>query len=132
MDESRIIVLFQNMIAGFYFDPWHGGCMRRIAKTKVKNRYKIYGVYGNDEHIRVPKNVEYNFEASDMTHKYWYATLEVCDERNDFYYLKVFFGGKPGKKRLHYDAIYDKRKRSITWDDTNTWKQMYYHTKQIF
>ena len=47
------------MIEGFYFDPWHGGCLRRIAKVN-ENHYKIYGVYGNDEIIKIPKNVEYH------------------------------------------------------------------------
>ena len=32
------------MVAGIYFDPWHGGCLRRIVKT-AEDTYKIYGVY---------------------------------------------------------------------------------------
>jgi hypothetical protein len=119
------------MIEGFYFDPWHGGCLRRISKTK-KNHYKIHGVYGNDERIRLPKNVEYHTETSDQTNKYWYATLEVYENEANLYYLNVYFGGKPGKKRLHYNAVYDSKKRVIKWDDTNTWKQMYHHKKQLF
>jgi len=119
------------MIEGFYFDPWHGGCLRRIAKVK-ENHYKIYGVYGNDEVIKIPKNVEYHSESSEKTNKYWYATLQICDIEDNFLHLKVCFGGKPGKKRLQYDAVYDKKKRHIIWDDTNTWKQLYYHKKQLF
>ena len=119
------------MIEGFYFDPWHGGCLRRIAKVK-ENHYKIYGVYGNDEIINIPKNVEYHSENSKKTNKYWYATLQECEVDKNFYYLNVYFGGKPGKKRLYYDAVYDEKKRHIKWDDSNTWKQMYYHNKQLF
>ena len=119
------------MIEGFYFDPWHGGCMRRISKIK-DNIYKIYGVYGNDENLQVPKDEEYNKEASNMTHKYWYATLRVTEQKNDKYFLKVYFGGKKGKKRLNYEAVYSEKKRTIKWDDTNVWKQMYYHKKQLF
>ena len=119
------------MVEGFYFDPWHGGCLRRIAKVN-ENKYKIYGVYGNDENTRLPKNVEYHTEGSETTNKYWYATLRVCYVDKNFYHLKVYFGGKKGKKRLHYDAVYDEKKRHIKWDDSNTWKQLYYHKKQLF
>ena len=118
------------MIEGFYFDPWHGGCLRRIKKVK-KDHYKIYGVYGNDDKVRIPKNVEYHSEASNMTNKYWYATLEVYGVDKNLHYLKVYFGGKPGKKRLDYEAVYDGKKRHIKWDDSNVWKQMYYHKKQF-
>ncbi len=116
---------------GFYFDPWHGGCLRRVAKV-TKNKYKIYGVYGNDEIVRIPKNVEYHAESSDMTHKYWYAMLHVCEKNNNLLHLKINFSGKPGKKRINYDAVYDEEKRLIKWDDTNIWKQLYYHPKQLF
>lgn len=119
------------MIEGFYFDPWHGGCLRRIAKTS-ENRFKIYGVYGNDDVVKLPKNVEYHKEGSEMTNKYWYATCHVHESHGSKHHLKVYFGGKRSKKRLHYDAIYDEKKRQINWDDTNVWKQMYYHPKQLF
>jgi hypothetical protein len=119
------------MMEGFYFDPWHGGCMRRIAKAR-ENQFKIYGVYGNDENRRLPKDVEYHPEGSDMTNKYWYATCRVQNNHDNLYHLKVYFGGKRGKKRLHYDAVYDEKKRQIKWDDTNVWKQMYHHPKQLF
>ena len=119
------------MIEGFYFDPWHGGCLRRIVKVK-ENFYKIFGVYGNDDIIKVPKNVEYHPESSEKTNQYWYATVEVCKVDKNLYYLKVNFEGKPGKKRLHYDAVYDVIQRHIKWDDSNTWKKMYYNKKQLF
>tara|TARA_A100001015_G_scaffold317126_1_gene433232 strand:+ start:96 stop:461 length:366 start_codon:yes stop_codon:yes gene_type:complete len=118
------------MIEGFYFDPWHGGCLRRIVKLRDEN-YRIHGVYGNDDPILVPQNVEYHSESSDKTHKYWYATLRVCFVNKHLYYLKVKFDGKPGKKRIDYNAVYDSKKRLIKWDDTNTWKQMYYHKNQL-
>tara|TARA_B100000214_G_C23963918_1_gene626724 strand:- start:758 stop:1120 length:363 start_codon:yes stop_codon:yes gene_type:complete len=118
------------MIEGFYFDPWHGGCLRRISMVK-ENQYKIHGVYGNDEIIKQPKNVEYHPESSEKTNKYWYAIMEICKVEKNLYYLKVYFKGKPGKKRLYYDAVYDEKKRRIKWDDTNIWKQLYYHKKQL-
>lgn len=119
------------MIEGFYFDPWHGGCLRRISKVK-ENNYKIHGVYGNDEKLKIPKNVEYHSEGSETTNKYWYATLKICSVNQNLKTLKVYFGGKLGKKRLEYDAVYDENKRHIKWDDGNVWKQVYYHRRQLF
>ena len=45
--------------------------------------------------------------------------------------IEVEIDGKPGKKRIDYNAVYDSKKRLIKWDDTNTWKQMYYHKNQL-
>ena len=36
------------MIQGWYYDPLHGHCMRRIRRTST-HRYRITGVYGDDE-----------------------------------------------------------------------------------
>ena len=36
------------MIEGFYYDPQHGGCLRKIV-LYAQNKYKIIGAYGNDE-----------------------------------------------------------------------------------
>ena len=119
------------MIEGFYFDPWHGGCLRRISKIG-KNQYKIHGVYGNDDNLSLPRNVEYHPEPSTSTNKYWFATIQVDATVANLQYLNVDFGGKPGKKRMHYRAVYDSKKRVIRWDDSNKWKQMYFHKKQLF
>ena len=104
--------------------------MRRIVKVGDYD-YKIHGVYGNDESVQRPKNVEYHSESSDLTHKYWYATLRVHEKKNHVLHLKVHFGGKPGKPRVEYDATYDPQTREIRWDDTNVWRQMYYHRRQL-
>ena len=118
------------MVAGFYFDPWHGGCLRRIVKVGERD-YKIHGVYGNDDTVRRPRHVEYHSESSKMTHKYWYATLRVHETKNNVLHLKVHFGGKPDKPRVEYDATYDPRLRIIQWDDTNVWQQVYYNPRQL-
>ena len=118
------------MIEGLYFDPWHGGCLRRIEKLK-ENNYKIHGVYGNDEEINIPETLEYDKDLKNMLNKYWHATLEIYERRKHFYYLNVNFEYKKGKKRIHYKAIYNERKRIIKWDDTNKWKQMHYHVNQL-
>jgi hypothetical protein len=120
----------KTMIEGFYFDPWHGGCLRRIVKLR-KDRYLIHGVYGNDDNVRVSKRLEYHREGASTTNKYWHATLEVIARDGHLSHLHVYFGGKPTKKRLHYRAVYDGKKRVIQWDDSNEWKQMYHHHKQI-
>ena len=118
------------MVAGFYFDPWHGGCLRRIVKIG-KDTYKILGVYGNDETTKVAQNLEYDPEPVSATHKYWFATLQVHKKKDNLQYLTIDFTGKQGKKRFQYTAVYDAKKRVIDWDDTNTWKQLYYHNKQL-
>lgn len=118
------------MVAGFYFDPRHGGCLRRIVKVGA-DAYKIYGVYGSDEGVQVARNVEYDPEPSELTHNFWHASLRVQKKTEHLQHLAVDFTGKAGKKRLQYTAIYDAKKRTIDWDDTNTWKQLYYHDKQL-
>ena len=118
------------MIEGFYFDPWHGGCLRRIVKVG-ENSYKVHGVYGNDDVVDIPKNVEYNAESSSKTHMYWHASINVVQKKKNSLHLKVYFGGKLDKARLTYDAVYDMNKRLIKWDDSNEWKKMYYHKKQF-
>lgn len=118
------------MIQGFYFDPWHGGCLRSIVRLENRS-YLIHGVYGNDDNIRVPQHLEYHREASSTTNRYWYATLDVLDRKGHLFPLNVDFGGKPGKTRVHYRAVYNEKKREIKWDDGNVWKQMYYHGKQF-
>ena len=36
------------MLTGYYYDPKHGGCLRKISKID-ENSFKIIGAYGNDE-----------------------------------------------------------------------------------
>ena len=37
------------MIDGLYYDPKHGGCLRKIVLQDTQGTYKITGAYGNDE-----------------------------------------------------------------------------------
>ena len=97
---------------------------RWVQECNEKNKTHSEQIHHN--------HVEYNSEGSEKTNKYWYATFKVCYIDKNFYYLKVYFSGKKDKKRLHYDAVYDEKKRHIKWDDSNIWKQMYYHKKQLF
>lgn len=118
------------MVVGIYFDPWHGGCLRRIVQDDAAN-YRIHGVYGNDDSIEVSKDVEYDRESSRCTGQYWTATCVVQNKKNHLTTLTVDFSEKPNKKRLIYKATYDAEKRVIVWDDGNTWKQLYYHSNQL-
>lgn len=118
------------MLAGFYYDPWHGGCLRRIIKVN-EDTYRILGVYGNDESTKVSKKLEYDPEPSSMTNKFWNATLVVTEKKEDVYKLNVDFSQKKGKQRFTYNAMYVVKERVIKWDDSNTWKQLYYHPKQL-
>ena len=118
------------MLAGFYYDPWHGGCLRRILKVS-ENTYKILGVYGNDDSTRVSKKLEYDPEPASMTNKFWHAKLVIVEKNDNSYQLCVDFSEKEGKKRFRYKAIYIMKERVIKWDDTNVWKQMYHHPKQL-
>jgi hypothetical protein len=118
------------MLAGFYYDPWHGGCLRRILKVN-EDTYRILGVYGNDETTNVSKKLEYDPEPSFMTNKFWHARLVVMEKNEDIYKLSVDFSEKEGKKRFTYKATYVVKERIIRWDDSNVWKQLYYHSKQL-
>ena len=118
------------MVAGVYVDPWHGGCLRRIVKTNT-GEYTIHGVYGNDDHVTMPSHVEYDSEGSEMTHRYWRATLRVEKTRGHRHTLTVDFSSKAGKKRVVYTAVYDENRRVIEWDDTNVWTQLYYNRRQL-
>ena len=93
---------------GYYYDPKHGGCLRRIRNTGP-DEYIIDGVYGRDEQPR--------------TGRYWHATVRAQGT-----HLDVHFDGKC-KLRKHYTARL--RNRSILWDDANVWIRLYVHPKQL-
>lgn len=125
-----LLARIYTMIAGFYFDPWHGGCLRRIVHLRGYT-YRIYGVYGNERKTQVLLR-DYDPEPSFMTDRPWDATLHVLKKQGHFYHLSVNFTGKRGKKRVLYSARYDAERRVIEWDDTNMWRQMYYNDTQLF
>lgn len=102
---------------GFFFDPLHGGCLRRIVKTGGRF-YKIKGVYGKDEKD---------------THKYWYADVFFKNKEDTHYVLEVDF--RTGKKNKTYNtvmsAVYIPTRRELHWSDGNVWKQLYVHKNQL-
>lgn len=94
---------------GFYFDPKHGGCLRRIVRVDA-NHLAILGVYGDDE--RWPGAP-------------WHA---VMWEEGAPGHWHVHFTGKV-KRRKHYRAV--SRGRSLHWDDGNAWQRLYVHASQL-
>ena len=94
------------MIEGFYYDPNHGGCFRKITKINSK-QYKITGAYGDDE----PE-----------TGSKWTAIATFVN-KNTF---NVDFSGK--KHKIHGDYItkWNKNTRTLNWQDGNKWKKMYH------
>lgn len=104
-------------LAGFYFDPKHGGCLRRIVR-RGDGRYKVLGVHGDDE---------------DPPHQYWYAMIDVraSASASEECSLAVDFSGKPSKATKRMEATWNRRKRCIYWEDGNTWQKLFVHWKQF-
>lgn len=93
------------MEAGFFYDPKHGECLRRI--TKVNDRlYRITGAYGKDE-----KN----------TGDKWTALMYEVSKN----YYKVDFSGKKHAKIKELFVTWNPRNRTLTWQDKNQWKLLY-------
>tara|TARA_B110001450_G_scaffold21327_1_gene19290 strand:+ start:868 stop:1197 length:330 start_codon:yes stop_codon:yes gene_type:complete len=65
---------------GFYFDPLHGNCLRRIRTVLPCETYRVDGVYGNDE----PNEGEH-----------WFAFIRVVSRTDSKWKLEVDFAGKP-------------------------------------
>jgi hypothetical protein len=100
------------MISGFYYDPKHGGCLRRIKKTE-DGSYMIVGVYGNDEK---------------STGKVWTAAVTYLDQEK----YKVDFSGKPFKLGPRKEQIFQVRGGGdLFWDDGNVWKKLYFAPEQL-
>lgn len=96
---------------GLYFDPLHGGCLRRVKRVNLKT-YKIIGVYGTDE---------------PFTHLTWTATMNgAADDEKHFV---VDFLGKPTKKKRYLKATW--KGNTIQWGDGNTWTKMIYNPRQL-
>ena len=92
---------------GYYFDPKHGGCLRKIAYFKKNNTYQIIGAYGNDE---------------PDTGKKWTAVINKTNKVNIF---KVNFSGKKHITHGDYTFKWNKRDRKLYWEDGNVWILMY-------
>ena len=105
-----------NMLQGWYYDPLHGGCLRRVRRTS-RDRYRITGVYGDDE---------------PHTGGSWYALVTaapadgVAEERID---LRVDFVGKPSKSNRLMTARWSRRR--IYWDDGNVWQMLHVSPEQL-
>lgn len=89
-------------LSGLWYDPKHGGCLRRITGNK------IIGVYGDDE-------------TSDGT---WYANF-IRNGRQ----VNVHFVGKPEKVPKCMVATLSRN--SLRWSDGNVWRRMNYHKNQL-
>ena len=98
-------------LEGYYFDPLHGGCMRRIHPIS-DTEFLIEGVYGIDE----PE-----------TGGLWFAEGKLLSHTSDADWdIHVDFRrGKPHKK---YDTVmiakFVRGDRCIVWEDGNEWKKM--------
>ena len=93
---------------GFYYDPKHGGCLRRIVR--IGTQQYILGVYGDDE---------------PWPGESWYAVMRSTGKPGHW---RVHFSGKV-KRRKYYDACFVGR--SLHWDDGNVWPLMFHHPSQL-
>lgn len=93
-------------IEGWYFDPNHGNCLRKIFKMTSK-KYRIVGSYGDDQPPHSPGEL-------------WKATLVAKGN-----HLTVDFESKTVTHASRYDALFCPTRRLIRWQDGNTWIQMY-------
>lgn len=95
---------------GFYYDPKHGHCLRRVVKLSPTH-YRILGVYGNDEGV-----------ASGGT---WTAIATRVSPAT----YSVNFAGKPTKR----DQIMTVRQRGkdLHWSDRNVWRRLFVHSSQL-
>jgi hypothetical protein len=94
---------------GFWFDPKHGGCLRRIVRVDATT-YHVRGVYGDDEAIAPGQP--------------WTAVIAWSDGC-----YRVDFAGKPTKKTRFLTVRH--RGRRLVWCDGNVWRRMYLHTGQL-
>lgn len=108
-----IVNLHIHMLQGWYYDPLHGNCLRRIRRTSAR-RYRITGVYGDDE---------------PNTGGAWYALVSATPDGDDEYALEVDFVGKPIKRNRFMTARWSERQ--IFWDDGNVWKMLYISPLQL-
>lgn len=93
------------MLTGWYFDPKHGGCLRTIRPLS-DGRYRIFGVYGDDE--------------APHTHQAWFADVRFTSSTT----MCVDFAGKVKPQRFLTAQV---RQRTIVWEDGNVWIRMYVH-----
>lgn len=97
-------------VEGFYYDPKHGNCLRRILRSGL-NTYTIQGVYGDDE--------------KGATGTPWTAIM--TETRPGIF--SIDFSGKPTKRtRVMTARLVERRLR---WSDGNEWRSLYYNARQL-
>ena len=96
-------------LAGYYYDPKHGGCLRRVHDDG-----RIVGVYGSHE-TGTPGTV-------------WTAHASAI-HGDPIWNLRVDFSGKPLKRNHFLFARFSNH--SIRWQDGNEWKKLYVHPQQF-
>lgn len=104
-------------VHGFYFDPRHGGAMRRVLPATAG--FRILGVYGTGEMRPAGEP--------------WAADVRVARRRlnGDVEMEVVFHKEKPDPRNLTMRAIYVRKAGSIDWKDGNRWLPMHVHRAQL-
>ena len=98
---------------GHYYDPKHGGCLRRVTARDAQGAsYLIEGVYGDDE--------------APWTGEAWFAVAYAVPSGPTSFSLVVDFVGKRKPNRF-LTATYDARERRIRWCDGNAWVRLFTH-----
>lgn len=104
----------KRIMEGHYYDPKHGGCLRRVVRRDDRI-YDIYGVYGDDE--------------QPSTGMAWHVTARVFRTTPHLTYILVDFSEKakaPGSQgQTRYVAVHNRQRRCISWSDGNHWRQLY-------
>lgn len=106
-------------IAGFYYDPHHGGCLRRVAAPEGGGFLPILGVYGDDE-LHPPGH-------------FWSARAFASPQAEGGIPLTVHFRGKekPEGWDVTLEATFDVATRQIRWADGNVWLPLHAHRAQL-
>jgi len=98
-------------LEGYYFDPLHGGCMRRIVPIS-NTSFLIEGVYGTDE---------------PDTGKNWFAEGNILSYPSEAEW-EIHVDFRRGKPHKMYDTLmiakFMRSDRKIVWEDGNEWKKM--------
>lgn len=94
-------------LAGVYFDPLHGKCVRTIEVREGK--LQIFGTYGNDE-MQPPGST-------------WTASVHVDEDNSKL--LTVSFDKDVSPERRVLNALWCPLVREIHWEDGNVWSKLY-------
>ena len=104
-------------LAGHYFDPKHGGCLRTISNASGP-RYVVLGVYGHDEPPYAPGS-------------FWSAVVETkALEGGETIPCVVRFTGKRNGEKVML-AKFHVHSKTLHFEDGNTWIPMYANAKQF-